>query len=352
MRSAFIFAVFLAVFSAVSFSAEPVHAAPASFKGYLKLPQGHEVYVDYSAPLDNQPTVVLLNGLVYNMARWQPYVDGLKKQGVGVVRYYFRGQSLTLLREAPPGQRPKFFDSGLDYAGLSSELDEVLDTLQIQQKINVVGLSYGASIAAEYAETHAQRVDNLILMAPLVVSLDNYNPMGAWIRQNLNTIRLWWGPLWGPTAYDFYYNMIYRSYLVNDRITPDRIPPELASIPDTYKEAIFHLVRAARDFDLKSYSFAKVPQVTLMLSDEEDSSMYRDQLAAWEAWTPSSRASLVSIKGASHAIPDSQPALAALLTNNILAGNKGMQNGRLYLAADMKLTECKDMASFKAKDCH
>jgi pimeloyl-ACP methyl ester carboxylesterase len=341
------FSLALLVSSLSSFAETP-------FKGYVKVAEGYEIYADYTPAVAGQPTVVLVNGLVYNLHRWDAYVNELKKSGTGIVRYYFRGQSLSLLQESAHGKKtPEFFATGLSYPKMALELSAVLEALKIEGKVNVVGLSYGASIAAEFANSFPERVDNLILMAPLVVSLDRYDPTGAWIHESLDAIRFWWGPLWGPQAYDFYYNMIYHSYLVDERITQDRVPPELASIPDVYKESIFHLVRAVRDFDLKSYDFSKVARVHLLVASDEDAPALADQYSSWQAWAEQSKGSLTYIDHSSHAIPDSVPALAAELTGKMIAGEKDYQNGSIYLAGeDSGIKRCANLSDLKNKKCN
>lgn len=328
------------VLAAAAFLASATAFAAESFKGYLEVADGHEVYVDYQAPAASKPTVVLVNGLVYDMKRWEPYMEQLEDSGAGILRYYFRGQLRSLKHEVRKGT-PAFFNEGLSYQELASELKQVLAALQIRQKVTVVGLSYGAAIAAEFAEKYGEQVDNLILMAPLVVSLDNYDPAGAWIRWNLETIRNSW-PIWGPVAYEYYYNLIYRSYLINDRITPDRIPPEMRNIPDEYKESIFHQVRAVRDFDLRKYKFSDVARVHLMLAEEEEAPALADQFKSWNAWSRKSRASLVYLYGSSHAIPDTAPELSAELTLNILKRSTRFLDGRVYSVNDNGFTEYKN----------
>lgn len=319
-RRLFVFA--LTIISSTAFASE-------SFKGYLTLDDGHQVYVDYVAPQSKQPTVVLVNGLVYDLKRWNPYVAELEKSGAGILRYYFRGQLKTLKQEVRKKDTPEFFATGLSYQDLAKELADVLSALEINRKVTVVGLSYGAAIAAEFAQSYSDQVDNLILMAPLVVSLDNYDPAGAWIRWNLELIRGSW-PVWGPVAYEYYYNLIYRSYLINDRLSPDRIPSEMRDIEDQYKESIFHQVRAVRDFDLREYDFKKVPRVHLYLASEEDAPALEDQFNSWDAWRKSSRASLVYFKDAYHAIPDAAPKAAAQLTLKTLRRSAVVQGGRVY----------------------
>jgi pimeloyl-ACP methyl ester carboxylesterase len=116
--------------------------------GFVKLPS-HEVFVSYSAPAPGKPTVVLVNGLVYDLDRWNDFARPLAESGVGVLLYNFRGQSRTLLKELENGE-PEFFRDNLSRAELAEELSHLLDALQIE-KASIVGLSYGAGIAAEFA---------------------------------------------------------------------------------------------------------------------------------------------------------------------------------------------------------
>src|SRR5690242_9872796 len=123
IKNQFLMAAVALMASASAFAAE-------SFKGYVEVADGHEVYVDYEAPKASKPTVVLVNGLVYDMKRWEPYMEQLQSSGAGILRYYFRGQMRTLKREVRKGT-PEFFKDGLSYQELAGELKQVLAALQI-----------------------------------------------------------------------------------------------------------------------------------------------------------------------------------------------------------------------------
>jgi pimeloyl-ACP methyl ester carboxylesterase len=271
--------------------------------GFLRLPAGHSVFVEYDRASNGKDTFVLVNGLVYDLNRWDSLAAELRKQGHGVLRYYFRGQLGTLRKEAEDtGGKPKFFRSGLSREDFALELREIMDSLRIKEA-HIVGLSFGAGIAAEFGERFPDRVDQLMFLAPLVVSLDRYDPSGAWIHWNLDALRLFWGPLWGPYVYDYYYNMIFRSYL-EKRLVPERIPAEMADMPEIYKESIFHQVRSMRDFDLREAKFGKLKgRVHMVLASEEEEAALKDQFKAWSAWG-SAQGSLVYLTPSYHAIPD------------------------------------------------
>jgi len=295
--------------------------------GFVKLPMGHEVYVDYQAPKEGKATFVLVNGLVYDLSRWNTLKSGLEAQGYGVLRYYFRGQLDTLRRELKNGE-PKFFQSGLSPEIYSQELSELMDRLDVKKAV-VVGLSYGAGIAADFGERHPEKVEQLTFLAPLVVSLDRYDPAGAWIQWNLNAVKIFWGPFWGQWAYDQYYDWIYRNYM-NERLGKDRIPHDMQDVAGSYKEAVFHQVRAMREFDLRRYRFAGLEgRVNMILASGEEEPALRDQFLAWNSFGKA-QGNLVYLSPSWHAIPDAQGPWAAELLSGLVSHREGLATGHAY----------------------
>lgn len=305
-------------------------------KGYVTLRDNVQRYVEWTPAQGQKPTVVLLNGLVYNVDRWTPFSEVFKKNGYGVLNYCFRGQSLTLRKESDNQKTPAFFATGLSTTDLANELNALLTELKLNSVV-VVGLSYGASVGAEFAHLFPKRVNQLILLAPLVRPLEKYDPQGAWLDWNLDQIRFWWGPFLGPAFYDAAYNQIYRTYLTQ-RIIPDRIPDELRDRPTIYREAVFHLVRAARDFDLTTYHFETLApgSVHFMLAQEDSKAIFADQVKAFDGVTRS-KGTLIFMANASHAIPDSQGARAAGYVDLLIKQDQRIHAGGKYIDTDKGL---------------
>lgn len=315
-------------------------ANAATHKAYLKLADGVSRYVEYTPPLGNKPTIILVNGLVYELARWQPYSQPLIDSGFGVLNYYFRGQHLTLKKESQGGQVPAFFSTGLEVADFANELSSLVKELKLDGPFIVVGLSYGASIAAEFAKENPRQILQLILMAPLVQSLSNYDPTGLWLNWNLAALKMWWGPAFGPTFYEMAYRQIYKNFL-NQRIAPERIPQELKDQPEVYRESIFHLVRALRAFNLKDYHFEQLAtgSVHFLLAKEDNAAMFADQLTAYNQIQKRAQGNLIYLPQAHHAIPDSQGKAAALLTNMLIKKDSRLRPGqKYYLTSQGKLS--------------
>lgn len=313
--------------------------------GYVRLSDGVNRYVEWTPPQQGKPVIIFMNGLVYNINRWSPLTTDLKKQGYGVLNYYFRGQHLTLKKEVEEFKRPGFFQTGLTTEDLALEAKEILSLLKITEPVVVVGLSYGSSIAAEFARQFPESVRQLIQLAPIVRSLDKYDPTGAWFGWNLDQIRLWWGPVLGPAFYEMAYSALYHSYY-NQRIVPDRVPEELKEIPEIYKESIFHLARAARNFDLRTYDHSEIQNksVHYILAKEETEKIFHEQIQSFDHLAQNSKGVLIWLPSATHAVPDSKGALAAAYIDLLLKNDRRLTAGGKYKHTDDGLIEWKDAA--------
>lgn len=339
----------LLLFLMVLFQLQPVQAARLKTNSAQIIDLGkyvqvsnHQVYVEYVPPTKGQPLLVLTNGLVFNLERWNEFTAEAKKLGYGYLRYYFRGQHLTLKKEVETSKTPEFFKNGLNVELMATELNELLTSMKIQGPFVLVGLSYGSTIAAEYAQTYPKNIQKLVFMAPLVISLDNYNPQGSWMLQNLDMIKLWWGPILGPMLYETAYRQIYQSYL-GQQIIPEKIPEELAQIPDVYKESLFHLIRVTRNFDLRKYSFNQLPKnsVHFFLAHEDDQRFFDDQEAAYSQVSPHSQGALVWMTKAGHAIPESDGVEVLSYLDSLIKGDKLFEAGRKYQVTEKGLERWK-----------
>ncbi|RYZ78392.1 MAG: alpha/beta hydrolase, partial [Proteobacteria bacterium] len=284
---------------------------------------------------------VLLNGLVYELNRWDQVANQLVSQGHTVIRYSYSAQPANLRRLAK-GQEPKFFSTGLDPAAMSNELLSVLQALKVNQKVHVVGLSYGASVAAAFSERHPELVEDVIFVSPLVVPTDNYDGRSVGLRAWLDGVRFWenapcsfYGAMnpWLCSSqdrwYDTFYKSLYQTYLLgNVKNVAVGVEPEI------YKKSLFHLIRAARDFDLRS-SIRNLKNVSMFVASDDDKLLRADQELAWKAVPDAERRSYVLFEGAHHALPDEAPErLVALLTAVALKDADHIGGSRTKVKAD------------------
>lgn len=283
------------------------------------------------------PVVVLLNGLIYETKRWNPVADALAGLGLTVVKMSFSAQpeSLRLLKNK---ETPSFLNRGLELSTLADDVKQVLDHHQIRRPITLVGLSYGGAVAAEFAKIYPEKIENLLLLSPLVVPLDTYNPASAPLHAMLGTVRFWednscamygWVNPWFCSAkdfwYDSFYSFFYESYL-NLRIaeTPKGIEPAI------YKKAVFQLIRAVRDFNLKTEA-AHLKNVHLVIAEGDDVNLKSDQRKTWLLVPENERRSLAEFVGVVHALPDEAPERTTKWIFDVARGESSLQNGTEYI---------------------
>lgn len=313
------------------------HAALETRVLNIETKAGREkIHVEISRGQNARPIFVFLNGLVYDLHRWDAVTDELIRQGATVVRYAFSGQPENL-RLLGKGEDPAFFTHGLELADLTEELNQVISQIGLTGRVNIVGLSYGASVAADFATRHPERVDSLILLAPLVIPLESYDTNGRWLKAWLNSVRFWenapcdfYGainPFFCQARdywYDSFYDSFYRRYL-DDRI--QRIPSDLD--PTLYKKSIFHLVRAVRDFDLRSYANL-LHDTHLVIAGADSADLRHDQERVWSDVRSEQRRSLTIIRDVEHALPDTAPKRTAEILRAIGEKRPELQNGKRF----------------------
>ena len=283
------------------------------------------------------PVVVLLNGLIYDITRWNPMSEQLAKSGVTVIRLSFSAQpeSLLLLNKE---DTPAFLKDGLELETLSDDVSQVLKHHGVKSKVTVVGLSYGGTVATTFAKLNPKRVKDLVLLSPLVIPLDRYDSAGQSLRTYLDTVRFWenapcltygWFNPWLCTAtdywYDTFYNHFYENYLnVRVQRTPAGIDAAL------YKKAVFHLVRATREYDLRN-EVRSLKNVHMVVSGSEEEKLKVDQLKAWSMIPAQERRSLAEFTGVVHALPDEAPSATAEWIKAIVNGDEDLQSGTEYI---------------------
>lgn len=279
------------------------------------------------------PIVVLLNGLIYDITRWNPMSEKLAKSGVTVIRLSFSAQpeSLMLLEK---NESPAYLEQGLELETLADDVSQVLKHHGVKSKVTVVGLSYGGTVATTFAKLNPSRVKDLVLLSPLVIPLDRYDTAGQSLRAYLDTVRFWenapcltygWFNPWLCTAtdywYDTFYNHFYENYL-NVRVskTPEGLDAAV------YKKSVFHLVRATRDYDLRN-EVKSLKNVHMVVSGAEEPKLKVDQLKAWSMIPAKERRSLAEFTGVVHALPDEAPSATADWIKAIVYGDLDLQSG-------------------------
>lgn len=295
------------------------------------------IYTEISRGASNAPVVVLLNGLIYESQRWSPVADTLADKGMTVVRLSFSPQPESL-RLMKPNESPSFFARGLELPVLADDVKQVLAYYRIARAVTVVGLSYSGTVATEFAKTYPKQVKNLVLLSPLVVPLDSYQTSSAPLRAMLDSVRFWesapcaaygWINPWLCSTtdfwYDSFYNFFYENYL-NRRVAS--VPAGIE--PAAYKKAVFQLVRAVRNYDLRT-EVAALKNVHMVTASDDEPNLKNDQLKAWTMTPKAERRSFAEFTGVKHALPDEAPEATAQWIEAVARGDADMQTGEEWV---------------------
>ena len=126
------------------------NVAPGQFVG---LSEGVTHY-QFEGPEDG-PVILCIHGLTTPSFVFDGLVPGLVAQGYRVLRYDLYGRGFS--------DRPK---GAYDVRRFTGQAIELLNALQINSPVTVLGYSMGGAIAAALTQAHRARVQRLMLLAP------------------------------------------------------------------------------------------------------------------------------------------------------------------------------------------
>jgi pimeloyl-ACP methyl ester carboxylesterase len=114
-----------------------------------------QTFVRISGP-ENAAPLVLMHGVGGNSLQWMSNVESLSKyyKVFAIDNVYDNGRSIP----------SKIMTNANDYV---SWLNELFDALTLHDRINIVGLSYGGWITTQYALKFPNRLNKIVLLAPV-----------------------------------------------------------------------------------------------------------------------------------------------------------------------------------------
>ncbi len=305
----------LAAFSCLLIS-EITLGKETPLKGFVSISSQKALYVDYVPAEGKNPTVILINGLTYSTRQWEKFAKNLIGKGVGVLRYDPIGQGETLLRYAP-------ILSVIPYQEQVKDLRDLLTKMNLKGPYNLVGLSYGGGIAAEFTAEYPNLVKNLIMMAPFTRPLESTDNLikaqVLWTRQFLPIYPFIF--MSDDELYDYYLRQIvYTTYPAAEPIV----------LENPYKlEATFRLVqgiRKARPVDKTNRIPGKAAHLMIARQDQYIEARVLDEY--WQAVPNGSRGSRIYINGSEHKMVEAVPNFTAGWVYEIVMDNKKLFEGR------------------------
>ena len=224
---------------------------------------GWPLYYENYKVKNSKGQIVISNGLIYELKNYNELIQELNQKGYSVLVYAHRAQHQSFEKARSLGLKLQKFT--LD--DLAEDLKDLLAHLKFKKPVHLVGLSYGSSVAARFAEKFSSQVKTLSLWAPLIELAPEYKAsrrMSSWFS------------IWGAGSW------YQRS-----------------------SDEVEAMIDAIEDFDLKKITF-KQPAF-LILAEKEESYLLRQQYAFYEDILKKQSGSLLMIEGAQHALPSVAP---------------------------------------------
>lgn len=113
-----------------------------------------KTFMRISGPEDG-PTLILLPGGGSNSLIWHANIEALSRK--------YRTYALDNIYDYGRSIYTQQLESGQDYA---SWLDELSDSLHLGNDIRIIGYSYGGWVVSQFALYHAERLKQVVLVAP------------------------------------------------------------------------------------------------------------------------------------------------------------------------------------------
>jgi len=266
---------------------------------------GKNLYVEYTKPFGQKPTLIVVNGLTYSTRNWSASMKFLKQKGYGVLLFDLQGMGTTLLSNSMP-------TSPILYRQQVADIKALVNKLKIKAPYNMVGLSYGGGIIAAYAAEFPKDIGNLILIAPYTEFLETQK---NWIKDQIQNTRVAFphNPASDEELTDYFIRqLVYTTYPA----------AEISSVENPWKlEGITRLVQGIRMYQ-PIHDAKKIPKRSLhLVLAEQDQYIPKAVFEKyWNAVPLSSRASRTKVRYSEHKLPEAFPRFVGQFIMGVLEG--------------------------------
>ncbi len=121
---------------------------------FVRLSEGY-TYYEYNPGVHPDTLVVMVHGFSVPSYIWDSTYQAVVASGYGALRYDVYGRGFS--------DNP---DVVYDAALYTNQLNDLLGKLNLRQKLNLMGLSYGGRIISAFAFQYSERIENLIYVDP------------------------------------------------------------------------------------------------------------------------------------------------------------------------------------------
>lgn len=285
-------------------------------ESFVAIRGGRDLYVDYLKPAPGKPIIVLLNGLTYRTGIWDAFVEQLKGEGLGILRYDPMGMGETMKKYGPPS-------GPITLTEQAKDLNSLLNALDIRQKVHVLGLSYGGGLAIEFAAMHPTKIATVMPMsaytAPIKGQVDQILSQIAATRMMFP-----YNKATDEELYSFFLRQIvYTTYPMSEPIV----------LEHPYKlESVYRLAEGATKFRAEEF-VDKLPKGSVHQIDAaKDEYITKDvPQRFWDALPAQARGSRMILDHAGHKIPENFPHFSAEWVKLVIAHDARLQKGATWI---------------------
>ncbi|MCB0391884.1 MAG: alpha/beta hydrolase [Bdellovibrionales bacterium] len=297
---------------------------------FVKLDTDNEVYYRYKPAKSGHKTIVFLNGLTHSTKDWEAFLKYYLQLDPhsGVLLY-----DMTGMGESMKNRFPELYTVPVE--NQVNDLSALLKYLEVNEAVELVGLSYGGGVGIQFAAAHPEQVDNLVLMAPYVAPIREQH---YWIETMIHMARRFppWSFIFSKVSNDELYEYFFRLIVTTFPSAETSLLEEPQWLP--YKlELIFQMANGIRKL-LAEDIIHKLPKgsLHLWLAKEDEYVENAEHLPLWEKSPNNVKGSRIFFEYTKHKIPQEIPETSAYFLNKLIKGDPELHSGKTLIVDPTK----------------
>lgn len=211
------------------------------------------VEINYHLDGEGQETIVLLNGIMMSTASWADFVSIYTKNNYRLLRVDFRDQGLS-----------DKYEEDYDISIHVDDLRALLTELNINEKIHLLGVSYGGMVAMLFALKYPELLSSLIL-SNTVARVTNYLQAVSDLWEEAAKFNN------GKLFFKLSMPLIYSDDFYNRRLDwlKEREKTFDGLLDESWFESLIRLSKSSKEFDVTD-KIGQIQLPTLLIAGNRD----------------------------------------------------------------------------------
>ncbi len=232
---------------------------------------GRPVYYRHFPATHGKATAIVFMGLYTPVADYIGFQKAFaaKSKGEGLIMFSYGSMPESLASRTDDHRSKNFYPAELVLNDLLREATAVINSAGVRGPVTAVGYSFGSAPASRFAAFHQGRVNNLILVAPLVVQGEHSAELmnGKAQLETMAAMNPLLGNMWLAASRE---HLARNSAIavVNAHFNAKDWPANVKR--EDVINGIAGRIRATEDFDLRREDFSPWPRTHFLLADQEN----------------------------------------------------------------------------------